>query len=88
MEYGADKKSYVDSMSYHVIALPSVVVDPMVVGVYIRDPLTIECRLTNAGLTSDHDEAVRFIWSKDGRNLTSENKGSYSHVPQHLGLRK
>jgi len=77
VKYGADRSSYVDSMEYHVIAPPSVAVDPMVVGVYIRDTVGVQCRLT-----SDLYEMARFNWSKDGQQITP-NDGSLPHLPQH-----
>ena len=70
MLYGINSSSYVDSMPYHVTALPSVSVDPMVVSVFRGETVTVICRL-RVGL----NDSSRIYWFKDGRNLTTNNTG-------------
>ena len=83
MEYGSNARSSADSMPYHVIAAPSVIVDPMVVGVYIRQDVMVECRLT-----SDPDDTSGFQWFKDGQLVTADNEGLSHHLPQRVNKLK
>jgi len=80
VQYGADDESSVDSMPYHVTAPPSISVDPVVVGVYIRDTVSVQCRLQN----SDLHQTTDFHWSKNERQLMLDNEGSFSQLLQHL----
>jgi len=74
VEYGNNDYSYVDSMAYHVIALPSVSVDPMVASIFIGQTLTIKCRLTSESYNTSF-----VYWLKDGRNLTENDGLSHCH---------
>jgi len=73
VEYGDKDRSYVDSVPYHVMSLPSVTVDPIMASVYVGQTLTITCQLT-----SNVNDTSLIYWIRNGRQLT-EDDGSFVH---------
>ena len=69
MHYGYNSYSYNESMSYQVIALPSVSVNPMGVTVFKNETVNVTCKLTS-GL--DYASPAIY-WFKDGKRLTQNN---------------